>query len=223
MRRTEPSLPPLPADRPQEVQESFDFGPSRPLVRTPQASERRSVLDVLGRAFHDDPIATHLFPNPRTRSAKFARFSGLVIDAMQSSAHVLTTDAVQGAAIWQNPSLPSRGWRLRLRLQMGFLALTRFGARRAARLGDLTASHRIEEPHYYLAALGTEPNLQGQGIGSALIEPVLARCDRERRPAFLESSKEANVSFYRKHGFEVAEELQVPDGPRIWTMLRPPG
>ena len=81
--------------------------------------------------------------------------------------------------------------------------------------------HRLRAPHYYLAALGTDPPHQGKGVGSALIEPVLARADREGIPAYLESSKETNVPFYRKHGFEVVQELAVPNGPRVWAMLRP--
>ena len=39
---------------------------------------------------------------------------------------------------------------------------------------------------------------------------------------YLESGNERNLSFYLRHGFEVAEEVQVPDGPRVWGMLRRP-
>ncbi|MEM9174360.1 MAG: GNAT family N-acetyltransferase [Myxococcota bacterium] len=204
-----------------EIQESFDFGPRRPAVRPPRDDERRSVLDVLGRAFHDDPVATHLFPNPRTRSRKWARFSGLAVDSMAGTAHVLTTDAVEGAAIWQLPSEGNLGLGQNLRIALRFFSIAGFGVRRAMRLGEFTGAHRLREPHYYLAALGTDPPRQGRGIGSALMEPVLARADREGIPSYLESSKADNVPFYRKHGFEVVEELHVPNGPRVWSMLRP--
>jgi len=125
---------------------------------------------------------------------------------------------------WSNPTeFPQRihfGRATLEGLAFGFLNVTGFGARRALRLGEVSSRHRIREPHYYLAALGTDPVHQGKGIGSALIEPVLARCERERLPAYLESSKEANVPFYRKHGFEVAEALEVPGGPTVWSMIR---
>ncbi len=208
-------------DAVNEIQESFDFGPTRPVVRAPRPEERRSVLDVLGRAFHDDPVASHLFPNPRNRARRWARFSGLAVDSMGETAHVLTTEAVEGTAIWQLPTDSQLGFGQNLRIALRFLAIAGLGARRAARLGDFTGGHRLREPHYYLAALGTDPPHQGKGVGSALIEPVLARADREGIPAYLESSKEANVPFYRKHGFEVVAELHVPGGPRVWSMLRP--
>lgn len=206
-----------------EMQTAFDFGRPRPGVRAPRPDELRSALDVLGRAFHDDPVAAHLFRRERSRCAKWARFSGLAVDAMGDTAHVLTTEKVQGTAIWQLPNDTRTGIGHDLRVALRFVAITGRGAYRAMRLGDLTSRHRIREPHYYLAALGTDPAFQGQGIGSALMQPVLERCDREGLPAYLESSKARNVPFYQKHGFEVVEELEVPNGPRVWAMVRRTG
>ena len=42
-------------------------------------------------------------------------------------------------------------------------------------------------------------------------------------PAYLEASTEANVAWYRHHGFEVQHEVRpVPAGPPVWTMWREP-
>ena len=69
--------------------------------------------------------------------------------------------------------------------------------------------------------LGVEPDRQGQGIGSALIQPVLGRADAEGLPCYLETTKERNVTFYRRHGFDVVAEGDLPDlGPPFWTMRR---
>lgn len=51
----------------------------------------------------------------------------------------------------------------------------------------------------------------------------LDRCDAEGAPAYLESSKESNVPYYMRFGFEVTGELTVPDGgPTMWQMWRHP-
>ena len=84
-------------------------------------------------------------------------------------------------------------------------------------------SKHPRQPHWYLATLGTAVEQQGKGVGSALMRPVLEHCDAEGIPCYLESSKERNVPFYRRHGFEVVEEVPLPgDGPMLWTMWREP-
>jgi ribosomal protein S18 acetylase RimI-like enzyme len=76
-------------------------------------------------------------------------------------------------------------------------------------------------PHFYLAGLGTDPPRQGEGLGSAAMAPVLARADRDRVPAYLESTKERNVAFYERHGFRVTGTITAPpDGPPMWLMWR---
>ena len=46
------------------------------------------------------------------------------------------------------------------------------------------------QPHWYLGILGTDTVHQGKGVGSALMQPILERCDAEGLPAYLESSRE---------------------------------
>jgi ribosomal protein S18 acetylase RimI-like enzyme len=79
------------------------------------------------------------------------------------------------------------------------------------------------EPHMYLPAVGIAPEWQGRGFGAALLRPVLERCDRQRLPAYLESSNPRNLVLYERHGFETIEELSVAkDAPPLWRMWRSP-
>jgi len=73
-----------------------------------------------------------------------------------------------------------------------------------------------------LRLLGCDPAKQGQGVGSRMLQPVLAHCDAQGEPAYLESSNERNHTLYKRHGFEITEELTTKLGPRIWLMWREP-
>ena len=78
--------------------------------------------------------------------------------------------------------------------------------------------HRIGEPHWYLAVLGCDPGWQGRGVGASLLAPVLERIDRSGESAYLETQKEDNVPWYRRHGFEVVEEIRARGCPTMWAM-----
>jgi len=67
--------------------------------------------------------------------------------------------------------------------------------------------------------VGIERDLQGQGIGSLLIREFSRIVDAENLSAWLETDKDVNVSFYRKHGFEVVAEDAV-NGVQNWFMER---
>jgi GNAT superfamily N-acetyltransferase len=89
----------------------------------------------------------------------------------------------------------------------------------------LTETEKLhpKAPHWYLAVIGVEPVRQGAGLGGKLLSAVLGRLDETGVPAYLETSTEANVSWYRHHGFEVQHEVRpARDGPPVWTMWREP-
>ena len=77
------------------------------------------------------------------------------------------------------------------------------------------------EPHWYLEGLGTHPDWQRRGLASRVLAPVLGDCDGDGLPAYLETQRESNVPFYRRHGFEVIGTKQLSNGaPNMWLMWR---
>ncbi len=91
-------------------------------------------------------------------------------------------------------------------------------------IGRLTARiHPAGRAHEYLWMIGVAPERQGEGIGGALVQHVLDRCDREGLPAYLEASSARSRVLYERLGFELAgRPLELPDGPRMWPMWREP-
>ena len=135
-----------------------------------------------------------------------------------------TQGEVRGAALWTPPGK----WKLGLfeQLLMAPQMLSAFGWRRLGRVLDsmnVVQKHHPTTPHYYLQSVGVAPELQGRGLGKALLQPVLERCDRERWPAFLETAQERNLPLYRSRGFvEISRAPLAGGGPMMIFMWREP-
>jgi len=87
----------------------------------------------------------------------------------------------------------------------------------------MEARHRPLGDHWYLLYMGVAPGRQGQGLGSALLRPVLDECDRTGTPAYLEASCERSRALYARHGFVERDALPLPEGgPTIFPMWREP-
>lgn len=134
-----------------------------------------------------------------------------------------TGDNIVGVTLWDPPGRwrPSRFRELLMMPGM----IRAFGSRASAgsAVADYMRKRHPAEPHWYLAAIGTDPSARGAGHGRALLDSRLDKCDAEQWPAYLESSKAVNVPYYERFGFVVREEITIPDGgPTLWAMWRDP-
>ena len=192
-------------------------------ARTVGDDEIKPVAAALARAFHDDPVMTWLFgTNDRRRLSRLRRF--FAHEAKRHGAHgeVLTNDGLEGGAYWDPPGRWKETWGDVLRSVPVLAPAIGPRIRRGLQgLSMMEAAHP-REPHWYLAILGTDPQAQGKGVGAALMEPILDRCDGQGLGAYLESSKEQNLAYYARFGFVVTGELHLPQGPPLWPMWRAP-
>lgn len=195
-------------------------------VRPARRSDVPALARALGRAFYDDPVMTWMQPDAGRRSAALAGFFGAMTRyhfLSGGGAEVATAESGIGAAALWDP--PGR-WHHSSREQVAMLpAVIRafrghLGAGRA--LTEAMQAVHPEEPHWYLAIIGSDPTVRGSGCGHALMRSRLDRCDAEHAPAYLESSNPDNIAYYNRFGFEVTGEIVMPDGPTLWPMWRQP-
>lgn len=202
-------------------------GADAPSVRRATASDLPAIVAMLVRAFDDDPVATYMFPGSRRRQLGLhSFFTSQLRRQYLPRGNVYVTEDLNGAALWAPPgkerTLGSEALQLsQLLPTVPFLASSHtIGALRL--LLKIEGLHPTER-HWYLFTLGTGPKHQGKGIGSALLRTVLEQVDEEGEPAFLESSKESNISLYARFGFKVINEVGPKWGsPPVWRMWREP-
>jgi ribosomal protein S18 acetylase RimI-like enzyme len=185
------------------------------------AADLPALSHTLAKAFFDDPLTSWIFPDPLARPRQLQSWMRLTTEMGLTRGHFYTAGDNGAAAIWSPPdvTLFDEIWGARL-AQL----LTEELADRAGEvlkgLSRALAAKPEDESHFYLFTLGTHPEQQGGGLGARVVEPVLAICDEQGLPAHLESSNERNLSFYRRHGFEVLSELAVAEGGPILRPMR---
>ncbi len=199
-------------------------------MSAPIGARRATLADapalalMLARAFHDDPIATWACAVETARPRMLERFHGARLRQLLVHDEVWMTTQRESTAVWA----PPRSWKTTVREDLEIarcLLHPRLVVRAplvAAGMLDIERKHPHRPPHWYLATLGTDPSAQGQGLGSAVLAPVLEQCDRDGVAAYLESSKERNIDYYARFGFRVTTPLRLPRGPTVWPMWRDP-
>jgi GNAT superfamily N-acetyltransferase len=198
-------------------------------VRTPRAeirkvgrSDAREVVDVMLAAFHDDPVVSFIEPRPSKRGIGIGAFADAAVRLVPERREVYMTADGAAAAIWSPPD----EWEMSTRESLPFLrALLRTPLRLPVAVKFLTRAERMhpDEPHWYLDLVGTRPERQGEGIGAALLRPVLDRCDEEGLPVWTYSSNRQNLAFYHRLGFEVLDEVVLMRGaPTVFPIYRRP-
>lgn len=198
----------------------------RALVR----DDIRSAATTLALAFDEDPLFRFLLPRPRHRRRwlELIMTRALLDTVPAGFSHAPDGGPDAGAIAWLRPGAyppPGRGWsfvwRRRQRPGLAFPTLRLLTSGLAA----LRAMEKVHpsEPHYYLVAFGVHPDRKGRGLGRQLLSHGLADADRDRCPAYLETSNEANLGLYSRFGFEQVDELDPGRGaPPVWTMRREP-
>ncbi|MFD3501039.1 GNAT family N-acetyltransferase [Streptomyces sp. NPDC058676] len=195
-------------------------------IRTASAGDRELVVRLLDAAFQDDPVSRWVFPGDEYRRTTHHKLMAAFTDIVLGEGRVDVTEDGTACALWLSvPAADGHGQdteeddgpaRVRAAVDPG--------NERVELIGRLTADvHPSDRAHAYLWMIGVAPERQGEGLGTALIAPVLDRCDREGLPAYLEASNARSRKLYERLGFELADRpLDLPEGPQMWPMWREP-
>ena len=197
----------------------------------PAVPIRSSQVALLGtmltRAFYNNPGVTYVLPDPHVRRSVLSWFfTSVALRASRLCGEIYTTVNVDGGALWICPGANlTIGHAVRAEISSLPQKLDRSTLARWINVNTLLDSvrhHLAGKLHWYLVALGTEPSTD-RAIGRALMAPVLATADWDRRSCYVETFHEADLPFYEGCGFQIAGAGQIPKGgPTFWTLIRPP-
>ena len=188
-------------------------------VRTMTPNDEVAAIDAITLAFVGDPMTRWVWPHSHQYLAAMPKFVRAFGGGAFARGAAFCSDDYAGAALWLPPGVhPDEE-------QLGELMETT-GSPAARDAGpaifEQMAQYHPTEPHWYLPLIGVDPVHQRRGHGDALMRYALARFDRDKLPAYLESTNPRNFTLYRRHGFEELGTIQAGSSPTLVPMLRRP-
>lgn len=195
-------------------------------VRRLELDELPEARDCMVSGFAADPLYRWLYPEETSRPGMVGDVVDLVLGGAigTGSAWVLSDpDGIVAVAALTEHGVglideeAQAAYRQLLEHQIGRSRTADAFAGMAA-----CAAHEPREAHDTLHILAVQGSRQGEGLGTILLQPLLARCDQRGHLVHLDSSSERNVRFYNRLRFAVTGEVKVPGGgPVMRTMARP--
>jgi ribosomal protein S18 acetylase RimI-like enzyme len=190
--------------------------------------ERRDIpqlANVLTEAFDEDPAMRWAMREDAKRLPSLRDFFTYSIEDTLRYSEGTTTEDLRACALWIPPQAQQEKspplfnlWMLPRYLNWSsFHKLSRW-----FKFLKLFEEKRPKIPHFYLDFLGVHPDQQGQGYATALLRHKLIQLDEQMIPAYLESTNPRNNRLYQRNGFEIIDEIHLPNGPLIWCMWRNP-
>ncbi|MCB2080124.1 MAG: GNAT family N-acetyltransferase [Novosphingobium sp.] len=176
---------------------------------------------TLADAFADDPGLSWIIPDASERKARLPDFFGPMVRGAIDYGLALRSAGNEAVTLWRLPGRIHPGFFETMRALPQLRKALGDGGQRARLMGDTLKDHAPDFAYWYLQFVGVHPEAQGTGLGSAAIRAGLEQAEGAGLPVYLEAAKAENVAIYRKLGFRITQEWDIPDGgPHFWGMLR---
>jgi ribosomal protein S18 acetylase RimI-like enzyme len=190
---------------------------------------KHDAVEVIVAAFFDYPMFELYFPDRSKRKRVMTWYLGRVLDTALAYGEVLTTPEISGVIFILPPGHTKISQVEYIR--QGFLP-----APFVLGIKDFVRSQLLESfvadeherlmkgrTHYYLWGLTVDPFHKREGIGSALLSPLVEKADSQGLPIYLETHDPKNVNYYQRMNFKLLKTVNLPrtEVP-LFCMVREP-
>jgi ribosomal protein S18 acetylase RimI-like enzyme len=189
-------------------------------IKNLQDNQHELIGDIIGDSFSDDPVNRWVFKSQASMTSYFTKSAKKLY--LPKGFCQATSDNEAGS-MW----LPA-GVKKYIPLWNSIdIAISMFSysgitsIKNGLAIDDGLTKKKPKGDYFYLFAIGARSGMQGKGYGGMLMEAGLKKVDQHHMPAYLESSKESNIAFYERYGFEVIDKfIPVKNCPPLWLMWR---
>jgi ribosomal protein S18 acetylase RimI-like enzyme len=190
-------------------------------IRRMLARDVQVACKVIGFAFADNPNTLAVVGGDRAKAQRMMQTGARVAKLGRKCSHAVVAEeagrivGILNAAQWPHCQM---GMGEKLRTAPAMIRVMGTALPRAFKMMTVWAKNDPRKRHWHIGPIGVDPELQGRGIGKAMLASFLHMVDKQGLPAYLETDVDRNVQLYEKFGFKVIaqEELLGVNNRFMW-------
>ena len=186
------------------------------VIRKMTEADLPEIADILARSFVGNPVYNYVAPAEVLEAFTLEFLTFRLRVGLHYDAAYITEDK-KGVAVWL---APGQGINQELLTTLGGMAaLQKIGMEGIQKFQGFAQFSGMKEaelapmPHYLLSPFGVAPEMQGQGIGGALLRAQLDIFDKNGDVCFIDTQTDENESMYHHFGFETIFKGFIPNTP----------
>lgn len=173
-------------------------------------NQKSLVVEILSASFDDNKSVNFVVKQDKNRKVRIRGLMEYSFKVCNAFGDVWISEDEQACALVLFPdkkktNLNAILWDVRLALSV--IGINRIGPV-LGRESKIKSFHP-KMPFSYLWFIGVKPELQNKGKGSQLLREIIEESKHGKRPIYLETSVERNLPWYKKHGFEIFNTLDL--------------
>ncbi len=168
------------------------------------------VIDILTKSFDTNQSVNYIVQQDSKRAQRVKALMDYSFEVCYDFGEVYLSDDKRACALILYPdkkktTLKSILLDVKLILSCVGVANIKKALSRESKIKKL----QPKEPMYYIWFIGVDPAHQNSGIGTELLNEIIADSANKKRSIYLETSTLKNIPWYKKFGFDVYNELDL--------------
>jgi ribosomal protein S18 acetylase RimI-like enzyme len=189
------------------------------MINVSKNIDNSRVIDSIVIGFSADPVFRWIYPEPHS----YLKNSPTLIDLFGGNSFENDTafhlNNYTGAALWLPPTAHPDEEGL---AQLIKTSVPEDRLEEILSMFEQMDEHHPNEPCWHLTFIAVDPVMRNNGCGTTLLDHTLKIVDDDNKLAYLESTNEANLSLYKRHGFEIVGKIQAGNSHVLYPMVREP-
>ena len=188
-----------------------------------QKKDIKKAVDVFVSAYSDDPMMEKFMKEEDKRRAQFEVMTRFCLKYGNVFASSDNIEGVMAIVPHDKGDMTP----LRVLLSGGFIPSMKLLSLRKIMEASSKALEEAKKdldigPYIFLFIMAVSQDFQGKGFGGKFLRAIIEKSEIERKPIYLETQNEKNVSLYEHFGFNVFKKINMPDPVNLpmWLMVR---